>query len=382
MTVKELYDDVLVEINKENAQSFTIEEFNYILNKAVNTWVNERYGFYAADQQLTDDLRVLIQEANIPVKDGSTVPVPGPEYNKISNSVIAFQSDPKKAVVKSLQDLEVNSGRYACSNYDGDIVVLGLITSIDTSVAFAPVVTFENALVDVPVGAALFKSVSPVVTKNDDMGDRYIEFDLPTSDYFHPLSCKVVWASKRRLIVNGHDVSSQKLIFPAKRLTFDLYDFIQNNTYLRPHPNRPYYQVFDSYLNSGHLPEGITTSKHQNTPKFKVFIGKPSDTLIPERVLVYTLKLPEKLTLYDDDIFVFGEDNSQIVEFPDYLKNEFVRRITMYLLEKEGNPRVQTQPQINQDIPPVPLNVQMQGSKQGTPETAQTRAQQQQTRQQ
>ena len=41
MTVRDIYEAVLVEINKENAQSFTIEEFNYVVNKAVLAFVNE-----------------------------------------------------------------------------------------------------------------------------------------------------------------------------------------------------------------------------------------------------------------------------------------------------------------------------------------------------
>jgi len=137
---------------------------------------------------------------------------------------------------------------------------------------------------------------------------------------------------------------------------------------LRPHPNRPYYQVLDHTKNSGYWQMTDNDGQmFQNKPTFKVFIGKKPDNLTVDSILIYHLKLPEKLTLFDDDIFTFSGDNSQIVEFPDYLKNEFVRRITMYLLEKEGNPRIQTQPQINQDIPPVPLNLQMSGAKQGTP---------------
>jgi hypothetical protein len=364
MTVKDIYDDVLVEINKENAQSFTIEEFNYILNKAINTWVNERYGFYAADQQLTDDLRVLIKEAVINV--GALV---SSTYNVVSSSVAADTSA-VDVQVTSAQDLTVGK-KYKIGEGPSEYALVNIVvnTTYDITATFDTVVT-ANA------GDQIFIETAPVELQTDYMNDQFVEVTLPTSDYFHPLSCKVVWKSVRR---SGGNVN---ITFPAKRLTFDMYDFIQNNTYMRPHPNRPYYQVLDHVKNSGYWQAGSTSEEYQNQPTFKIFLGKQPPNLDLKQILIYTLKLPEKLTLYDDDIFTFDVDNSQVVEFPDYLKNEFVRRITMYMLEKSSNPRIQTQPQINQDIPPVPLNIQMGGNKQGTPETAQAQAQQQQQRQQ
>ena len=59
MTARQLYEGVLIELNKENAPNILLEDFNYFANKAVNNYVNKRYNIYDINQQTTDDLRVL-----------------------------------------------------------------------------------------------------------------------------------------------------------------------------------------------------------------------------------------------------------------------------------------------------------------------------------
>ena len=59
MTARQLYEGVLIELNKENASNILLEDFNYFANKAINNYVNKRYNIYDVNQQTTDDLRVL-----------------------------------------------------------------------------------------------------------------------------------------------------------------------------------------------------------------------------------------------------------------------------------------------------------------------------------
>ena len=59
MTARQLYEGVLIELNKENAPNILLEDFNYFANKATNNYVNKRYNIYDINQQTTDDLRVL-----------------------------------------------------------------------------------------------------------------------------------------------------------------------------------------------------------------------------------------------------------------------------------------------------------------------------------
>ena len=59
MTSRQLYEGILIELNKENAPNLLLEDFNYFANKAINQYINKRYNVYDINQQTTDDLRVL-----------------------------------------------------------------------------------------------------------------------------------------------------------------------------------------------------------------------------------------------------------------------------------------------------------------------------------
>lgn len=65
MSAKELYEGVLIELNKENASNILLEDFNYFANKAINNYTNKRYNIYDVNQQTTDDLRVLKATAKL-----------------------------------------------------------------------------------------------------------------------------------------------------------------------------------------------------------------------------------------------------------------------------------------------------------------------------
>lgn len=59
MTARQVYEGVLIEMNKVNAPSLLLEDFNYLFNKAIYQYVNKKYNVYDTNQQSTDDVRVL-----------------------------------------------------------------------------------------------------------------------------------------------------------------------------------------------------------------------------------------------------------------------------------------------------------------------------------
>lgn len=69
MTVREVYNYVLVELNKVQAPSILLDDFVYLLNKSIQRYVNKRYNLFEVNQQLTDDLRVLTMEADLVLED-------------------------------------------------------------------------------------------------------------------------------------------------------------------------------------------------------------------------------------------------------------------------------------------------------------------------
>lgn len=67
MTARQVYEGVLTEMNKVQAPSMLLEDFNYFVNKAVNQYINKKYNVYDVNQQSTDDLRVLKATMVLPV---------------------------------------------------------------------------------------------------------------------------------------------------------------------------------------------------------------------------------------------------------------------------------------------------------------------------
>lgn len=59
MTERNLYDAALIEINKLEAPSMLLEDYNYLINKAIQQKVNKSYNLYEINQQATDDLLAL-----------------------------------------------------------------------------------------------------------------------------------------------------------------------------------------------------------------------------------------------------------------------------------------------------------------------------------
>ena len=59
MTARQLYDYALIELNKVEAPTLLLEEYNYFIYKAILQYVNLKYNTYDVNQQMTDDLGVL-----------------------------------------------------------------------------------------------------------------------------------------------------------------------------------------------------------------------------------------------------------------------------------------------------------------------------------
>lgn len=59
MTSRDLYEAVLIELNKAKVPSLLLEDFNYFANKAITQYVNRQYSMYDVMTTQADSLRVL-----------------------------------------------------------------------------------------------------------------------------------------------------------------------------------------------------------------------------------------------------------------------------------------------------------------------------------
>ena len=105
MTASQLFEAALTELNKVNAPSLILEDYNYFINKAINQYINKAYNAYDMNQQKSDDLRVLKSTAVLdPIqqslyggnqasplyKSTYDVTLP-PDYLHILNCIVEYQ---------------------------------------------------------------------------------------------------------------------------------------------------------------------------------------------------------------------------------------------------------------------------------------------------
>lgn len=76
MTIRQLYDNLLSELNKVEAPSILLEDFVYFANKAVQQYVNKVYNRYDINQQSTDDLRALKSTVKLTINCDPNIVLP------------------------------------------------------------------------------------------------------------------------------------------------------------------------------------------------------------------------------------------------------------------------------------------------------------------
>ena len=209
MTARQVYEGVLIEMNKVQAPSLLLEDFNYLFNKAINQYINKRYNIYDINQQTTDDIRVLKASAVLkPVK--------------------SFTSG--------------KSGGHS----SGETPTYGEMTLEDG-------ISGKNT-------SSPYGTVYDVTGMNSLYGATY-EAYLPM-DYLHLLSCICNFRVKKTFKCYDKNTFMQ---FAAQRLTSDAWSTIINNFYMRPSYKKPYY-----YIHNVNTKRDVPTSPHRSTNFFKL----------------------------------------------------------------------------------------------------------------
>lgn len=83
MTIRQCFEACLVELDKVQAPSLLLEDFNYLFNKAIQKYYNKRYSLFESNQQLTDDLRVLVRTVKLD-------PRPGAQPDSVFGNSVSF----------------------------------------------------------------------------------------------------------------------------------------------------------------------------------------------------------------------------------------------------------------------------------------------------
>ena len=129
MSIRDAFENCLVELNKVQAPSLLLDDFVYLFNKAVQQYINIRYNLFETKQQLTDDLRVLLKTHKevlnpgvIGTFDGPTIGLPS-DYIHMLNCICTFTQTKEnkcgnsKTITKGANKMDTTQWSHVIENY-------------------------------------------------------------------------------------------------------------------------------------------------------------------------------------------------------------------------------------------------------------------------
>ena len=355
MTAKQVFDYALVELNKREAPSLLLEDYNYFINKAVNQYINRMYNMYDANQQKTDDLRVLKSTAIL-------TPTLNNDYigsDLFSTVYEAELPDDYLHILGCTVEYLVKKD-YRCFNA-GDFWQQG--ASRITGDMFPQLI---NNYYLRPTYKRPYYYINNV----------NVNSTFPTSDTQVP-----VLDTKFHITLGDGILFSDMLVISSPELfvtVFEygsafttigsLYDELLNRGLSAMLNDSEIILSLDNTLFKGGTVTGVegkiivttTTAspieksanlRYGNKSKVRMEIryGKDNKTFELKKVYVDYLKAPQFIRLTQDQVDVV-EDTTQILEYPDYVCQEIVNELIKLLMENASDPRLQSHIPINQSI--------------------------------
>lgn len=310
-TARKLFENAQVELNKQQAPSLLLPDYNYFINKAISQYINMRYNVYDSSQQTSDDLRVLkATQTMTPHKTNSSVyggvgrnykniwevELP-PDYFHILNCLVTFK------VHK----------RFDCFD-EGDTWETGAFRL--TSDMWSQII---NNVYMKPSWRRPYFFIHNV-NKISDEGS----YELPTNAYDSETG-----TGTDPIVVSKTDKDGL-ITLNLSGLSRQLYD---------------YTGVPDDKV------ERVTAHRYGNSSPVRMEIRYGNDDTVfePISVRVDYLKTPQYIRLTQEQLDS-TIDTSQVLEFPDYVCQEITNGLVKLLMENASDPRLQTNLALNQTI--------------------------------
>ena len=322
MTERGIYENALIELNKTEAPSLLLEDYNYFLNKAVQQYINKVYNRYDINQQSSDDIRVLKSTAEVKLN---------------------------KTVDKRLSDNDTTTPTRRRANKD-KFTYSGVLP--------ADYMHILNCIVD-------FK-----VNKNYKCyrADDYIEFAAKrlTADMaagiLHNVYMKPDYRRPYFYINNVNTSIKADLNSPGNIVVASINDgnitAVSNWNSTSPNLDG---EILTSNDRENTNPDG---NRVANTSEVRIEIrfGDDDTVFTPEYAYIDYIKAPMFIQLTYDDI-TSTEDTTRVLEFPDYVCFEIVNEFVKLVMENASDPRLQTHFAINQTVGDPTANNQQSQSR-------------------
>lgn len=378
MTARTIYEAILIELNKNNAPSLRLHEFNYLFNKAVNEQVDEFYTNYDVNQNATDSLRVLQSEAQlIPYKVVIKYPQGSIDDSTINTNIA---NGIPKVITPAGQKLK--GATYEVYLPEDYLHILNC-----TCIYY---VRYQNKCYDagdyieVPATKLTADSWSTIMTDVYNrpspmkpyyyIHNRNTSADLPTN----PITDKVIDNETTIEVGNDLDVyytyteenielfnakpnpGFQPTIYYSKDLktwyedkNFTTVATISNfdASNVKTVQKEPFSRTISLNKYVVNTVEKPAYLRHSNPQKVRMEIRYGKDDSVYELVEVRVdyVKSPQFIRLTQDQLDL-TTDTSQIMEFPDYICQKIINKLVALLLERSSDPRLTTNVQINRTM--------------------------------
>lgn len=324
MTSREMYEYALIELNKLEAPSLLLEDYNYFINKAVQQYINLIYAKIEADQQSTDDLRVL---------KATTILVP--------KDMALNHPD---AEVKTL----INGGLFGKSYF------------VDLPMDYLHMI---NCIVEYTVQGNNFKCYD----KNDKI---YFAARRLTSDMYSQILnnayLRPMYKRPYYFINNINPKAGTYAAYPGLNPVTNpsmdnaILDYNEGN--ITDGPTGANYDEDDGYAASNLVDSENSAGDrlaNPSTVRLELRFGNDDSVFKPTNLYIDYVKAPMYIRLTQDQINS-TLDFSQVLEFPDYVCFEIVNIFTRLVMENASDPRLQTNMPINNTIANPALQQQTQ----------------------
>ena len=287
MTARELYEYALIELNKLEAPSLLLEDYNYFINKAVQQYINLVYAKLEIDQQSTDDIRVLKTSAIIkPIRLSED-----PTYSHLSNGLFK-------------------------SSYYVDLP--------------ADYMHLLNCIVEYKVSVSNFKCYN-----KDDI--VYFAARRLTPDmYTQILNNAYMRPMYKRPYYYLNNINTANTIVTNPSMDTAILDANKKN-------NETPSTLVDSNNKQG------DRLSNPSIVRLELRYGNDDGVFVPNNIYVDYLKSPMYIRLTQEQINS-TLDYSQVLEFPDYVCFEIANIFVRLLMENTSDPRLQTNMPINNTI--------------------------------
>ena len=327
MTSRQLYEGVLIELNKENAPNIVLEDFNYFANKAINNYINKRYNIYDINQQTTDDLRVLKATALLKptkVTDYNDLSLASnatyqiilpPDYLHILNCICIYSVEQQyKCYNKG------DSWRAPAKRLTADMYSQVLDNFWNKPTYKKPYYYIHNVNT---IDNTIVEELSSAKTSGNT--SKYTKTTLPT-DTITKGKVNSLDDSENWQVTNNNDGNG--------------FAIAQDSTAPKT------IKIGAADASAVERAAGV---RYGNEVRCEIRYGTDDSVFKLKSVYVDYIKAPQTIRLTQEQLDK-TVDTSQALEYPDYVCQEIINELVHLVMETISDPRLQTHPVVNQSI--------------------------------